>query len=230
MAELLSLLEDVLFANFDKSFDFSLGTNNYDNMLPILSLIKLRRYINNYNKRLDFESTKICLYLKNQLGCDVTALLLRETMLSDELLISLETFLKIIEAIIKQGSGDARLTLQFFVHQLAEAVRIFLMESDPYNTVSTYLKGFQNRVAELFPLEKLLQLENMLDEAVDLESDLYFDDTSTPMELITEFYSNAVQYGPTACRTASQRRGYCTVQLVSAQHLCVVLTVVIVKA
>lgn len=193
MSELIHLLEDALFANFDKSFDFSRGTNNYDNILPVLSLMKLRTYIINYNKRSDFESTKICQFLKNELDCDVSGLLLQDSSHSDELIITLKTFLHIIEAVIKQGGGDSPFTLQFFVHQLAEIVRIFLMEKDPYGTVSSYLEFFKNRVADLFQVERLVQIEKLLDEAVDLESDLVFDDVSTPIELIKEFYTNAIQ-------------------------------------
>lgn len=194
MSELLFLLEDALFTYFDKSFDFSTGTNNYDNMLPIFALMKLRKYINNYGKQADFERTEMCQYLKNKLDCDVSQLLLQDTAHSDELLISLKTFLRIIEAVIKQSDGDPLITLQFFMHQLAETVRIFLMETEPYTTVCSYLDSFKKVIANLFPYEKLGQVEKFLEEAVDLESDLYFEDTSTPIEEIQDFYKDAVKF------------------------------------
>ncbi len=61
-------------------------------------------------------------------------------------------------------------------------------------TVCSYLDTFKKVIANLFPFEKLGQVEKFLEEAVDLESDLYFEDTSTPMEEIQDFYRAALKF------------------------------------
>lgn len=194
MTELLFLLEDSLFAHFDRSFNFSTGVSNYNNILPVLVLLKLGKFVRQSKKQKDFESTQIFQYLRDKLDCDMSELLFQSTIHSYELTAALKVFFYIIEAMIKQRGGDALTMLQFFTHQLAESTRIFLVEKDPYDNVSSYLESFKDRVADLFPFERLTQIERLLSDAVDLESDLYFDDPSTAAELIKEFYSEAVKF------------------------------------